>query len=263
MTTNEGFQPTRRHEHSGPAASRPWLVIAVVAVALLAVALWLVFRPLSSSPADPPNSFSAIQVGPVAFTFTSDGRMARLHVRTSIRSICAIAYGTSAAYGHLATDPAMAVSGDQNHAAFLTGLTPRTRYLYRMQAVGIDGRIYRSPVYTFHTPAAVRLVAGRNVAIGATVVRVSSVYSPDFVAKYAVDGDPGTEWATQGDGNHAFITIDLHHTVRVSAVAFRTRAMGDGKAITKTYSVTVDGKKTYGPFKASPGSAVNRVAFTG
>ena len=101
------------------------------------------------------------------------------------------------------------------------------------------------------------------MAIGATVLKVSSVFSPDFAAKYAVDGDPATDWATQGDGNHAFITIDLHHTVRVSAVAFRTRSMGDGTAITKTYTVTVDGKTTYGPFKASPGSAVSRVAFTG
>jgi hypothetical protein len=132
-----------------------------------------------------------------------------------------------------------------------------------MQAVGIDGRLYRSPVYTFHTPSAVHRTAGNDVAIGATVLKVSSVFSLDFAAKNAVDGDPGTEWATQGDGNHAFITIDLHRTVRVSAVAFRTRSMGDGTAITRTYSVTVDGKKTYGPFKASPGSAVNRVAFTG
>ena len=37
----------------------------------------------------------------------------------------------------------------------------------------------------------------------------------------------------------------------------------DGTAITHTYSVTVDGKKTYGPFPVVSAPAVNRVAFTG
>ena len=263
MTTSEAIKPVSRHDGSGPMMSRSRVAGAVVAVALVVVAPLLVFRLLDSAPAGTPSSFSAIQVSPVAFVYGADGRTATLHVRTSIKSICAIAYGTSAARGQLATDPGMAASGDQNHAAFLTGLTPHTRYLYQMQAVGIDGRLYQSAVYTFHTPAAVRRTAGKDLAIGATVLKVSSVFSPDFAAKNAVDGDPATEWATQGDGNRAFITIDLHHTVRVSAVAFRTRSMGDGTAITKTYTATVDGKKTYGPFKASPGSGVNRVVFTG
>jgi hypothetical protein len=244
-------------------SSRPWPVAAGVALALFAAALFLMFRLLSLSAGETPGNFSAIQVGRIVLVSASDGRTATLYVHTSIKAICAVAYGPTAPYGQLATDRAMDPSGHQDHAAFLTGLTPRTSYLYRLQGVGIDGRLYRSPVYSFQTPAATQQVDSRNVAIGASVLKVSSVFSPDFAAKYAVDGDPGTEWASQGDGNHAFITIKLRRTVRVIAVAFHTRSMGDGTAITKTYSVTVDGKKTYGPFRASPGSAVNRVAFTG
>jgi hypothetical protein len=216
VVTSRETESMSGRAQSGPNASRPWLVVAGVALVLFAAALFWIFHVLSS-PADTTGNFSAIQVGRVAFVYGPDSRTATLHVRTSIKSICAIAYGTSVARGHLATDPGMAASGDQNHAAFLTGLAPHTRYLYRMQAVGIDGRLYRSPVYIFHTPAAVRHAAGRNMAIGATVLKVSSEFSPDFAAKYAVDGDLGTEWASQGDGNHAFITIDLRHTVRVTA----------------------------------------------
>ena len=207
MTSGE-IEPVRGRVQTGSNASRPWLVLAGVAFALFATGLFWMFRVLSSSAGETPDTFSAIQVGGIAVVSAPDGRTATLHVHTSIKAICAVAYGTTAAYGHLATDRAMDPSGHQNHAAFLTGLTPHTRYFYRLQGVGIDGRLYRSPVYSFHTPAAVLQVNGHDMAIGATVLKVSSVFSPDFAAKYAVDGDPGTEWASQGDGNHAFIIAE-------------------------------------------------------
>ena len=52
---------------------------------------------------------------------------------------------------------------------------------------------------------------------------------------------------------------------KVSGVAFLTRAMSDGSAITRAFAVVVDGARRYGPFPA--GSRVDpkvaRVSFTG
>ncbi|MGI8827837.1 MAG: discoidin domain-containing protein [Chloroflexota bacterium] len=243
--------------------SRRWQLAAVAGLAL-AVAVALFVSRSASSNAEGPVNFQAIQVGHIAMEADPSGRTAILRVHTAIKAICAVAYGRTGAYGHLATDRAMDPSGHQNHAAFLTGLQPGTAYVYRLQGVGVDGRLYRSPVYSFRTPVAVvSRLQGRDVAMGATVLKVSSAFSSDFAGKNAVDGDPGTEWASQGDGNHAFITIDLHRVVKAIGVAFRTRSMSDGTAITRTFSVTVDGKKTYGPFPASPYLKVDKIAFSG
>ncbi len=244
--------------------SYPWVTSGVVAVVVLIVAALLVPRLLPTAAADQPVGFDAIQVGQLSLVPDPSGTMATLRVRTSIKIVCAVAYGETSAYGHLTTTRTMDPAGSLDHTPVLTGLRPATTYVYRLQGVGADGRLYRSPVYSFRTPASdTTRLPGRNVAVGATVLQVSSAFSPDYAGKYAVDGDPGTEWASLGDGNHAFITIDLHRIVEVVAVAFRTRSMSDGTAITRTFSVTVDGKKTYGPFPVLPGSAVNRLAFTG
>ncbi|MDH3606243.1 MAG: discoidin domain-containing protein, partial [Acidimicrobiia bacterium] len=95
---------------------------------------------------------------------------------------------------------------------------------------------------------------------GATVVAASSEFSASFAAANAVDGDLGTEWSSRGDGDDAFITIDLGQPTVVTAVAFRTRSMSDGSAIAQTFTVEVDGT-TFGPFAAGP--TVSEVSFEG
>jgi hypothetical protein len=243
--------------------SRRWAALGFAAIVVVAVVVLLVARMRPAAAADQPRGFETIQVGSLTVTRDPSGTLATLRVRTGIKVVCAVAYGETTAYGHLATTRSMGPAGTFDHTPVLTGLRPGITYVYRIQGVGADGRLYRSPVFSFRTPAATASLPGRNVALGATVLQVSSAYSPDYVGKNAVDGDPATEWSSNGDGNHAFITIDLHRAVRVIAVAFRTRSMSDGSAITRTFSVTVDGKKTYGPFPALPAPAVNRVAFAG
>lgn len=235
----------------------------VTALAVVAAGIWLAAHVLATGGADLPRSFSTVQASAITITPDPTGRLATLQVRTTIKMVCAVAYGRTTAYGQLSTTRSMDPSGTYDHTPVLAGLEPATAYVYRLQGVGADGSLYQSPVYSFRTSRAVATAPGPDVAVGATVLQVSSSYSPDYAAKYAVDGDPATEWASNGDGNHAFITIDLHHAVNVTAVAFRTRSMSDGTAITRTYSVTVDGKKTYGPFPASSGGAVNRLAVVG
>ena len=81
----------------------------------------------------------------------------------------------------------------------------------------------------------------------------------------AVDGNLSTEWASAGDGDRAFITIDLGRKRNITGVSFRTREMSNGSAITRTFAVVVDGGKRYGPFPA--GNRLNprtaAVTFTG
>lgn len=178
------------------------------------------------------------------------GTAAHLTVETSIDAVCAVSYGTSGPQGNIATDREMDPEGHSEHRVVLSGLEPNTEYQYRLQGVGSDGRLYRSEVFTFITPEATETGRGPNLAEEASVVEASSEFSDAFAATNAIDGDLGTEWSSRGDGDDAFITIDLGTVREVAAVAFRTREMSDGTAITRTFTVTVDGGEPLGPFEA-------------
>lgn len=180
------------------------------------------------------------------------GEAAVLTVETSIDAICAVSYGIGDPVGDIATDTQMEPEGHSEHRVTLSGLRPGTQYSYRLQGVGSDGRLYRSEVLTFSTPEAPRSAIGRNLAEGAEILEVSSEFSSSFAAANAVDGDVGTEWSTAGDGDDAFVTIDLGTEAEVDAVLFRTRRMSDGSAITRTFTVTIDEDETLGPFAAGP-----------
>ena len=82
------------------------------------------------------------------------------------------------------------------------------------------------------------------------MVEVSSEFSDAWAAENAIDGDLATEWSSTGDGDDAFITIDLGSPQQVAAVEFLTRSMADGSAVTSTFFIEVDGGKRLGPFEA-------------
>ena len=82
------------------------------------------------------------------------------------------------------------------------------------------------------------------------MVDVSSEFSKAFAATNAVDDDASTEWASRGDGDRAFITIDLGTNRQIRGVEFLTRSMADGSAITDTFTVTVDGSPATPPLPA-------------
>jgi hypothetical protein len=182
-------------------------------------------------------------------------------IETRIPVVCAAVYGVTAAYGQLATDTNMAAGGHQSHHPVLTGLKPDTLYQMRMQGVGPDGTLYVSDNYTFHTGAAVaggqppNKPLGRNVALisaGASIVAVSSNYgggalNSPFGANNAIDGDAATQWSSNGDGDKAWIEIDLGKEYAVSGVGFLTRTMGSSAQIESFQVVTGKGEK-FGPF---------------
>ena len=232
-------------------------------IVFVTVGLGLVLAACSSGTAgDEIRTFSDIaEAGPV-IEFDPTGTAATLRVTTTIDAVCAVAYGIDGPFGAIATDQDMGVGGGHDdHQAVMTNLEPGTEYQYRLQGVGADGALYRSEVLMFTTPPAQPNEGlGSNHAIGAIVADVSSEFSTDFSAANAVDGDLATEWSSRGDGNDASITIDLGEIVDVTAVAFRTRSMTDGSAITETFTVEVD-DKIYGPFPA--GATPSEVSLQG
>jgi F5/8 type C domain len=214
------------------------------------------------------RDFGAVEVGSTRVQVAADGRSAVIRVRTDPPTVCAVAYGKSASLGSIANDPNMGGTAIARHTVLLRNLTPGTTYRYRLTATDARGRVFQSrELATFRTtPSSKRAAAGpRDIAAGAKVVAVSSQFGSGFQAANAVDGNLATEWSSAGDGNHAFITIDLGGERKVGGVAFLTREMSDGSAITRTFAVVVDGGKRYGPFPAGTrvDPRVATVSFTG
>jgi hypothetical protein len=183
------------------------------------------------------------------------GTTADFTVDTNIPVACAVVYGTDDSFGLIAVDNDMQGGAHLDHGPVLAGLTPDTEYRYVLQGSDAAGTIYRSEIRTFQTPPAVDTGLGSNVATAGTVTAASSEFSKAFAATNAIDGDLRTEWSTDGDGDDAWIEIDLGQTQQIVAVAFRTRQMTDGTAITATFTITID-DQILGPFAAGPDPVV-------
>lgn len=204
------------------------------------------------------NGDSAAGVEPIAAILASDisiefdpsGTAATLAVDTTIPVACSVVYGTDDSFGSLAVDNDMQGGAHEDHGPLLSGLTPDTEYQYTLQGSDTNGTLYRSDVMTFRTPPAVESALGSNIAGAATVTAASSSFSDDFAPERALDGDLATEWSTAGDGDDAWIEIDLGEAREISGVAFRTRQMSDGTAVTDTFTITVDDGSTFGPYPA-------------
>lgn len=102
-----------------------------------------------------------------------------------------------------------------------------------------------------------------NLSLEATVVETSSEFNADFAGAKAIDGSLSTEWSSMGDGDGAYIVIDLGTAMEITGIGFRTREMSDGTSITNTYTVSVDGADVIGPFDAGIGFSVSDFAAVG
>ncbi len=198
------------------------------------------------------RSFAGIAASGPEIVVDPSGTSAVLTVETTIEAICAVSFGIGDPEGRIATDQDMEAAGHRQHRVVLGRLEPDTEYAYRIQGVGVDGFLYRSDVLTFRTPPTGDAASAANIALGTVISEVSSEHSSDFAAANAVDGDLSTEWSSRGDGSEAYITIDLGAETSVAAVAFRTRQMADGSALTTAFTVTDDAGSSHGPFPAGP-----------
>ena len=106
-------------------------------------------------------------------------------------------------------------------------------------------------------------IEGENLALlenGASVVGVSSNYQDRpkdsaFGANNALDGDPTTEWSSNGDGDEAWIEIELPEVTQVRTIGFWTRTMGDSAQVF-SFRVVTDRDEIYGPFELGDAASV-------
>lgn len=183
--------------------------------------------------------------------------------------ICAIVWGQDADLGRLNNSLAMNGTGLVDHDVSLPELDPGREYSFVVQGTTADGTLYRSPLGTFRieassnasTPGGVVEPPGPELAGEAALSDVSSEFSDAFGAAQAIDGDLATEWSTAGDGDAGFIELDLGRPRPVAGTEFVTRSMADGTATTTTFTVTVDGGETLGPFPASTVAAAQMAAL--
>jgi hypothetical protein len=212
--------------------------------------------------------FEQIQTSEFAFEADpTDPNRGIFRVETSEPAICAIVWGETEEFGNFNNSLAMNGTGIIHHDVVLPGTVPGRTYYFRVQGTTADGDQYRSGTGTFTIPAldasdsgtGSLVEVGENLALGAMVIEVSSVFGPGWEAENAVDGDTDTEWASRGDGDDGFIVIDLGETREIAGVEFLTRSMLDGTATTEMFTVTVDGGEPMGPFPAGNVASPNTV----
>jgi len=219
------------------------------------------------------RDFSEIQMDDFVFTVDANG-VAKMTVTTDVEAACSIAWGEDDSLGFLHTDLDMSGGAHQKHEVILEGAVPGETYSFRVQGSTPDGTLFQSALSTFTLPELPEgdssigdgdETSGTNVAQGATVLEVSSIFSDSWAGENALDGDMTTEWATSDSGDDAFLEIDLGSPQDIIGVEFITRSMSDGTAVTTEYTVTVDGGDTFGPFPAGDpsDSMFSEAEFTG
>ncbi|MBI4286969.1 MAG: discoidin domain-containing protein [Chloroflexi bacterium] len=177
--------------------------------------------------------------------------------------VCNIAYGIDKNYGRLTL---MAMSGaTTDHEMELVGLEPNTTYHFRITVTDLASNVYQSDDMTFATILGDKKArpAGRNVAAiseGARVVGVSSNWGggnldSSFGGNKAIDSGPSTAWSSNGDGDKAWIEIELGQSFDLNAIGLWTRTMGNSAQIS-TFSVVADGSQRLGPFHVPDASTI-------
>jgi hypothetical protein len=180
---------------------------------------------------------------------------AALLFESSIPLACSVVYGKTAAYGQISVDQDMAGGAHIDHHPLLSGLEPDTEYHYRVQGAAADGTLYVGEDATFRTLPA-REETEVNLAsleAGARVADVSSNFGGSsndepWGANSAIDGNRVTAWSSAGDGNDAFIVVELTHQAQLHAVEVWTRVMSDGTSQIFAFTLTTDAGEVLGPF---------------
>jgi hypothetical protein len=226
--------------------------IKLLALLAAAVLLAACSAPATSVPEASVRPISEILASEAEFRDIGPVSAAML-VETTVPAVCAVVYGTTPAYGQIATDMDMAGGAHSAHRPLLTGLSPDTLYYARLQGVGPDGTLYRSEEYTFRTAPAAADDGRPNLALpanGARVVGVSSSFgSPDgpWGPRSAFDGDGGSAWSSAGDGDQAWIELELADVTHVGRIGFWTRTMGSSAEV-HSFRVVTDSGEIVGPF---------------
>jgi hypothetical protein len=181
---------------------------------------------------------------------------ARLNFIGKVPLACTVVYGTTTSFGGAAIDLNMNGGAIIEHNPVMRALQPDTLYYYRLQGSGEDGTLYVSEIGTFRTAPksdqpSTNLLSPAN---GAQVIGVSSNYGNQpnngtWGVLNALDGDPNTAWASNGDGDKAWFEVRLAQHSHITSIAFWSRVMADKTAQVLQFTVTADNGTVYGPFQ--------------
>ena len=190
---------------------------------------------------------------------------------TSAPTTCEAEYGIAAnALNQSAFDPSMTGALFAiDHNVPIEDLMPGTTYYYRAKASTEDERTFFSGVKEFTTLAAAAL-SSVNIALittGSQVVDVSSNFGgasndATWGANNAFDGLMTTEWATNGDGDAASVSLDFGNERTLSGFGFRSREMPDGSSIILAVRLIFEpGTVELGPFPTPSPAEFYRFEF--
>jgi hypothetical protein len=194
--------------------------------------------------------------GPIEVTdFNPDGT-AILEITSTVDVACSIVYGETTDFGQIATDTDMAGGAHSDHMPLLTGLAPETTYYYRIQGFDADGNLYVSETMSFTTPAfdTSEIDNLASILAGAEVIGYSSIFGDGEVdstwgPNSAFDGNLSTAWSSDGDGDDAWVEVQLAQPAHVNSIEFQSRSMTDGTSRVLSFMVTTDTGDEYGPFE--------------
>lgn len=190
---------------------------------------------------------------------------------TSRPTSCHAEFGTDA--GQLdrsATDPDMAEGElSLDHEVPLEDLVGETAYTWRAVAVDAAGETHVSEPQSFTTPASLGVEDWVNVALAAEGTRIAGKSSnwaggadeSSFGALNAIDGQMATEWSSDGDGDEAWLELELGQARRLIGFGYRSRMMTDGSSIVTSAELLVDGETRLGPFATPEHTRVYRFEF--
>ncbi len=201
----------------------------------------VVIAPLSEIARDGPPKLENV---------TQTGAKVTFHSKIPLATM--VVFGETRDYGKLAKSVSTDTLTSRKHVAELTGLEPNTLYYYRVQGIAADGTIYVGRSMAFRTLRKETDLTGL-VPVPMQVVAVSSNYgraanNDPWGADSAVDGDETTAWASHGDGDAAFLEVDLGALKQIDAVDVRSREMADGSARIIRFRIVTETGQEFGPF---------------
>lgn len=188
-----------------------------------------------------------------------DGTRAVVRFETSLPASGEVQFGTSP---EVLDRTALGVAMEPGELSFthevsLEDLDPETEYSWRARAVDRDNAVLLTELDSFVTlDAAEPEPSADNVALpsaGAEVFEVSSNWGggkndSTYGANHAFDGHMASEWASDGDGDGAWIELEFGGLRRITGFAFRSRHMADGSSIIRRVELAFDGDTERGPF---------------
>ena len=226
-----------------------WTGLAIVVTGSLLAACSPAENPLLALE-DIPDGFDGptlIAVGEESATISFD---------SGVPTVCNAAFGETTAYGQVATIP-MLNGATLDHALTFVGLDPGTTYHYRITLTDIEGNVYQSEDFTFTTKSAQVGEEQTNwlaLEMGTTVAESSSNFGgasndEPWGADNAIDGSAGTAWSSNGDGNDAFLIVELAQPTQIEMLEVHTRTMPNDTAQIFSFTVTDDQGQSHGPFE--------------